>query len=112
MCACVFGCVGVSVGPLPAELAHLPSLAFLDLSHNQLTGSLDGFGAALTGSNNLLQVGPVCTLAWTPAALLHRPHVQPAPTFVAKCQQRLRAGNYAVALGMRCCCRLCAADNR
>jgi hypothetical protein len=44
------------VGTLPADLARLPSLAFLDLSHNQLTGSLDDFGAALTGSNNLLQV--------------------------------------------------------
>jgi hypothetical protein len=49
----------VPAGPLPAELARLPSLAFLDLSHNQLTGSLDSFGAALTGSNNLLQVSRV-----------------------------------------------------
>jgi len=46
----------VCTGVLPAELARLPNLAFLDLSNNQLTGSLQAFGAALTGSNNLLQV--------------------------------------------------------
>lgn len=86
----------MSVGTLPAELARLPSLAFLDLSHNQLTGSLDGFGAALTGSNNLLQVGRLYTLPCTHAALLCRPHVQPAPTCVAKCQQRPRAGVYGL----------------
>lgn len=47
---------GVTAGPVPADLARLPNIAFLDLSQNQLTGSLDAFGAALTGSNNLLQV--------------------------------------------------------
>jgi hypothetical protein len=41
---------------LPADLARQPNLAFLDLSHNQLSGNLHAFGAALTGSNNLLQV--------------------------------------------------------
>lgn len=48
--------LAVCTGVLPAELARLPNLAFLDLSNNQLTGSLQAFGAALTGSNNLLQV--------------------------------------------------------
>jgi hypothetical protein len=46
-----------AAGPVPADLARQPNLAFLDLSHNQLSGSLHAFGAALTGSNNLLQVG-------------------------------------------------------
>lgn len=52
-----------AAGPVPADLARQPNLAFLDLSHNQLSGSLHAFGAALTGSNNLLQVGGSIGLA-------------------------------------------------
>jgi hypothetical protein len=33
-----------------------PHLSFLDLSHNGLSGSLQAFAAALTPSNQLLQV--------------------------------------------------------
>jgi hypothetical protein len=60
----------VCVGTLPADLARVPSLAFLDLSHNQLTGSLNDFGAALTESNNLLQV---CFVTVAVTVTLFRP---------------------------------------
>jgi hypothetical protein len=41
---------------VPAALASLTSLAFLDMSHNQLSGDLRAFAAALGAHNTLLQV--------------------------------------------------------
>lgn len=43
-------------GPLPADLARLPNLAFLDLSHNTLSGNLHAFATALPPTNNILQI--------------------------------------------------------
>lgn len=50
-------CLTPCSGPLsPSVAAEAPHLSFLDLSHNDLSGTLDEFAAALKPTNQILQI--------------------------------------------------------
>jgi hypothetical protein len=70
----------VSAGAIPAALAAQTNLAFLDMSHNELSGSLDAFAAALPTQNMLLQVNFSHNrlTGGIPAQLQHLAAVRPA----------------------------------